>query len=90
LSSPAKRSAGPAARRGLALADKLVLKAELSVAAGAKLAGLPYARYLQHLGALGYSMLDEAGDIDAELALLQGRLPPDQSDNPTTSSQPKR
>jgi prevent-host-death family protein len=71
----------------VALADKLVLKAELSVAAGAKLAGLPYARYLQHLGALGYSMLDEAGNIDAELALLQGRLPPDQSDKPTTPAQ---
>jgi prevent-host-death family protein len=71
----------------VALADKLVLKAELSVAAGAKLAGLPYARYLQHLGALGYSMLDESTDIDAELALLQGRLPPDQSDKPTPSSQ---
>jgi prevent-host-death family protein len=68
----------------VALADKLVLKAELSVAAGAKLAGLPYARYLQHLGALGYSMLDEAGNIDAELALLQGRLAPDQGDKPTT------
>jgi prevent-host-death family protein len=71
----------------VALADKLVLKAELSVAAGAKLAGLPYARYLQHLGALGYSMLDEAGNIDAELALLQGRLPPDKSDKPATPSQ---
>ena len=67
----------------VALADKLVLKAELSVAAGAKLAGLPYARYLQHLGALGYSMLDELTDIDAELGLLQDRLPPDQRDKPT-------
>ena len=72
----------------VALADKLVLKAELSVAAGAKLAGLPYARYLQHLGALGYSMLDEASDTDAELALLQRHLSPDQSDKPTTSRQP--
>ena len=72
----------------VALADKLVLKAELSVAAGAKLAGLPYARYLQHLGALGYSMLDESGDTDAELALLQRHLSPDQSDKPTTSRQP--
>ena len=72
----------------VALADKLVLKAELSVAAGAKLAGLPYARYLQHLGALGYSMLDEANDIDSELALLQRHLSPDQSDKPTTSRQP--
>ena len=35
----------------VALADGLVRQGELSVAAGAKLAGLPYARYLQHLGA---------------------------------------
>ena len=74
----------------VALADKLVLKAELSVAAGAKLAGLPYARYLQHLGALGYSMLDEASDTDAELALLQRHLSPDQSDKPTPSRRLKR
>ena len=72
----------------VALADKLVLKAELSVAAGAKLAGLPYARYLQHLGALGYSMLGESSDIDAELALLRRHLSPDQSDKPTPSRQP--
>ena len=74
----------------VALADKLVLKAELSVAAGAKLAGLPYARYLQHLGALGYSMLDEASDIDSELALLQRQLSPDQGDKaipPTQAGQ---
>ena len=74
----------------VALADKLVLKAELSVAAGAKLAGLPYARYLQHLGALGYSMLGESSDIDAELALLQRHLSPDQSDKPTASRQPRQ
>lgn len=72
----------------VALADKLVLKAELSVAAGAKLAGLPYARYLQHLGALGYSMLDESSVTEAELALLQRHLSPDQSDKPTTSRRP--
>ena len=71
----------------VALADKLVLKAELSVAAGAKLAGLPYARYLQHLGALGYSMLDEANDIDSELALLQRHLSPDQGDKTTPPTQ---
>ena len=58
----------------VALADKLVQQGELSVAAGAKLAGLPYARYLQHLGALGYSMLDESADLDAELALLETHL----------------
>ena len=74
----------------VALADKLVLKAELSVAAGAKLAGLPYARYLQHLGALGYSMLGESSDIDAELALLQPHLSPDQSNKPSTSRQPRQ
>jgi prevent-host-death family protein len=58
----------------VALADKLVLQAELSVAAGAKLAGMPYARYLQHLGTLGYSMLDDAADMRAELATLQQHL----------------
>jgi prevent-host-death family protein len=58
----------------VALADKLVLQAELSVAAGAKLAGMPYARYLQHLGTLGYSMLDDAADMTAELATLQQHL----------------
>ena len=71
----------------VALADKLVLKAELSVAAGAKLAGLPYARYLQHLGTLGYNMLGESGDIDVELALLQRYLAPDQSDKTTSPIQ---
>lgn len=59
----------------VSLADKLVLQAELSVAAGAKLASMPYARYLQHLGALGYSMRDESTDLAAELALLQNHLP---------------
>lgn len=54
----------------VALADRLVQSGELSVAAGAKLAGLPYARYLQHLGALGVSMLDESADLSAELAAL--------------------
>jgi prevent-host-death family protein len=58
----------------VALADKMVLQAELSVAAGAKLAGMPYARYLQHLGALGYSMLDDNTDTDAELVTLQSHI----------------
>jgi prevent-host-death family protein len=58
----------------VALADKLVLQAELSVASGAKLAGMPYARYLQHLGTLGYSMLDDAADMTAELTALQQHL----------------
>jgi prevent-host-death family protein len=54
----------------LALADQLLRSGELSVAAAAKLAGMPYARYLQHLGASGYSMLDDSAALDAELALL--------------------
>ncbi len=63
-----------AAGVSVALADKMVLQGELSVASGAKLAGMPYARYLQHLGAMGYSMLDEATAIDAELATLENTL----------------
>lgn len=46
----------------VALADKLVASGELSMGAGAKLAGLPYADYLQHLCANGYSMLDDTLD----------------------------
>jgi prevent-host-death family protein len=71
----------------VALADKMVLQAELSVAAGAKLAGMPYARYLQHLGALGYSMLDESGDMDAELATLQRHLASSPKNAPSPSQQ---
>jgi prevent-host-death family protein len=56
----------------VAMADKLVQGGELSIASGAKLARMPYARYLQHLGALGYSMLDESTDSATEMALLQG------------------
>lgn len=63
-----------AAGVSVALADKMVLQGELSVASGAKLADMPYARYLQHLGAMGYSMLDEATEIDAELATLENTL----------------
>ena len=60
----------------VALADKLVQSGELSVAAGAKLSGMAYARYLQHLSALGYSMLADVGvDLDDELATLSGALP---------------
>ncbi len=55
---------------GVAYADRLVQSGELSVSAGAKIAGMPYARYLQHLGAIGYSMLDESADLAAELSLL--------------------
>lgn len=57
----------------IALADKLVHGGELSVSAGAKLAAMPYAAYLQHLGSTGYSMLaepDGSGGLDAELDLL--------------------
>jgi hypothetical protein len=54
----------------VAYADRLVQSGELSVSAGAKIAGMPYARYLQHLSAIGYSMLDESADLAAELALL--------------------
>ena len=53
----------------IALADKLVHSGELSVGAGAKLAAMPYAAYLQHLGSTGYSMLEDA-DVDHELASL--------------------
>jgi prevent-host-death family protein len=54
----------------VALADKLVQSGELSVSAGAKLAAMPYARYLQHLGSIGYSML-ETSDLEAELNVLK-------------------
>ena len=59
----------------VALADKLVQSGELSVSAGAKLAAMDYASYLRHLGTLGYSLLDEAADLDAEIALLQKQSP---------------
>jgi hypothetical protein len=60
---------------GASLGDQMVLRSELSVSAGAKLAGMPYARYLQHLGTLGYSMLDGSVDMSAELAILQSHMP---------------
>lgn len=60
----------------VAFADKLVEAGELSVAAGAKLAGMAYARYLQHLSATGYSIL-AAADFDDEIATLRGALPAD-------------
>jgi prevent-host-death family protein len=56
----------------VALADKLVQSGELSVASGAKLCGMPYARYLQHLGAMGVSLLDESASLVDELSLLTG------------------
>ncbi len=58
----------------VALADKMVMNGELSVAAGAKLACLPYARYMQHLGSLGFSMLDDARKVSAELVVLQKHI----------------
>ena len=57
----------------IALADKLVHSGELSIGAGAKLAAMPYAAYLQHLSSTGYSMLDDSGkgaDLDNELESL--------------------
>jgi prevent-host-death family protein len=62
----------------VALADRLVQSAELSISSGAKLAGMPYARYLQHLGSIGYDMLDVA-QIDDELATLRSLSQPKQS-----------
>lgn len=60
----------------IALADKLVSDGEITVGTGAKLAGLPYADYLKHLSAHGYSMLDDtAGALETELAVL-GKLMP--------------
>jgi hypothetical protein len=59
---------------GASLSDQMVLRSELSVSAGAKLSGMPYARYLQHLGTLGYSMLDESADLQVELQTLQNHI----------------
>ena len=58
----------------VALADKLVLSGELSVAAGAKLANMSYASYLRHLGEIGFSMLD-VSDLSAELDALAACTP---------------
>ena len=54
----------------VALADRLVSAGELSLASGAKLAGLSYENYLKHLSALGYSLLDPAANLARELATL--------------------
>lgn len=53
----------------VALADQLVMRGELSVAAGAKLVRQPHAVYLQHLSANGYSVLDD--DAEALTTDLQ-------------------
>jgi hypothetical protein len=63
-------AAPPAAGVGAPQADKLVQGGELSIASGAKLAGMPYALYLQHLGAIDYSLLEESAELSDELALL--------------------
>ena len=70
----------------VALADRLVQSGELSTSSGAKLAGMPYARYLQHLGAMGYSLLDDSASLDYELALLDPvkRIKPAKPPTPTT------
>ncbi|KQP13219.1 type II toxin-antitoxin system Phd/YefM family antitoxin [Pseudorhodoferax sp. Leaf267] len=56
----------------VALADQMVLRGELSVAASAKMARQPYAHYLQHLSSQGYSVLDDAADaVEADLKTLE-------------------
>jgi uncharacterized Ntn-hydrolase superfamily protein len=54
----------------VARADKFVLRGEISISLAAKLAVMTYARYLQHLGSIGYDMLD-TGHIDRELEVLR-------------------
>ena len=68
----------------VALADKMVMTGEVSVAAGARLACSParlracspHARCMQHLSAMGDSMLDETAEMASELASLQKHLGP--------------
>lgn len=67
----------------VSLADRLVQSGELSTSSGAKLAGMPYARYLQHLGAMGYSLLDDTARLEDELALLDP-IKPIKSDTPSS------
>lgn len=55
------------------LADQMVLRGELSAAAGAKMARQPCAHDLQHLSARGYSVLDGCGG-------RMGRRPQDLGD----------
>ena len=51
----------------------MVQSGEPPVSSGAKLQGMPYARYLQHLGAMGCSVLEDCGlqadKLTDELAL---------------------
>jgi prevent-host-death family protein len=57
----------------VALADNLVHKGEISVSVGAKLAMMPYDRYLRHLGQQGYSFMAEdnfAEELAGELKHL--------------------
>jgi prevent-host-death family protein len=55
----------------IALADRLVQSGELSVGSAAKLAAMPYAQYLQHLGSIGVNLF-ETDALDAELDLING------------------
>jgi prevent-host-death family protein len=43
----------------VALADNLVQRGDISIAVGAKLAMMPYDRYMRHLGQQGYSFMAE-------------------------------
>lgn len=67
----------------VSLADRLVQSGELSTSSGAKLADMPYARYLQHLGAMGYGLLDDSANLGDELALLNP-IKPIKPSPPTT------
>lgn len=60
----------------VALADQMVLRGELSVSAAARMARQPYADYLRHLSAQGYSVIDDAPDaVAGDLALLKSLAP---------------
>ena len=74
----------------VALADKMVQLGELSVSAGAKLAAMDYASYLRHLGAMGYSLLDEQTNYDAELALLGKSARPKQHRKTRTTTRSRK
>ncbi|MDI9333583.1 MAG: type II toxin-antitoxin system prevent-host-death family antitoxin [Cytophagales bacterium] len=51
----------------VALADNLVKRGDISIAAGAKLAMMPRDRYMRHLGQQGYSFMTE-DNFESELA----------------------
>ena len=54
----------------VSLAGQLVQSGKLSASPGAKLFVMPQGRYLQHLSATGYSLLDDIASLADELALL--------------------